>query len=291
MKKEYKLLKLRFSYFLIIGLIGLFLIGISFFVWNSTSITPTMIMTKITSSNPQFKKYLNNYMAPQKVQLVGYLFLVIMSCGFFFASKKKDIEIRIGSIIEFVSNFSCLILVIIELIFAYTNRTTFLLKKNDGFINWLNYFYVLSLLVNAIGFSFLGNGMHLSKKQDVIGKIGIYAIYGSCFLFVSYTLFFFINNAINSSFKALNSFYSAGISYPYSTARVTMNIFSLTQFQQLSLNIEEISVNKFGSPYIYILGYLYQIIFLVYLLGAIIFVTTILIQSFDIDKDDNPMSI
>ena len=136
MKKEYKLLKLRFSYFLIIGLIGLFLIGISFFVWNSTSITPTMIMTKITSSNPQFKKYLNNYMAPQKVQLVGYLFLVIMSCGFFFASKKKDIEIRIGSIIEFVSNFSCLILVIIELIFAYTNRTTFLLKKNDGFINY-----------------------------------------------------------------------------------------------------------------------------------------------------------
>lgn len=274
--------RLRFSYFLFIGIGGFIIQFISYFLVSSPVSFATLYASKISSS---FK----SYVAPSYLNLFASLLILICAIGFIKASNKEQTYIKASAYTLFGSEIFLSIVSLVSIICLYAVRLKLKTPSTNNLIYALSSCKLLGYLVTSISFMGLGYGMTKIKKQDGLGKSGIIA---SLFFNGLFAIFTFIFVFLSLYSNVLDTYFSYYVNTNVDVAYKTINGFILGQFNGLKevISIAE-SYGNNSLMVICIFGVIYQITYLGMMCGSLIFLFTMFIKSYDIDKDENRMSL
>ena len=229
--------KLRFSYFLFIGIIGFILQFISYFLVASPVSFATLYAQKMSAT---FK----SYVAPSYLNLSASFLIGGCAIGFIKASKKEQTYVKISSFALLGSEILLSIISLVSIICLYALRV----KLKTPSVN--NLVYVLS----------------------------------SCKL-ISYLISSLFNDALNTYFSYYVTL-NVDISYK------TINGFIFGQLNGMKETIDV--AGSYGNNSLVVtcvFGVIYQIIYLLMVGGSLVFLFTAFIKSYDVDKDENRMSL
>ena len=127
------------------------------------------------------------------------------------------------------------------------------------------------------------------EKQDALGKSGIWFTLIFNGLFVAFTVVLVFSSLFNDVLETYFSYYvnmNEDISYK------TINGFIFGQLNGMKETIDV--AGSYGNNSLVVtcvFGVIYQIIYLLMMGGSLVFLFTTFIKSYDVDKDENRMSL
>lgn len=290
-----KKLKMRFSYFLIMGLVGFILEIASYFSFSRTDLKNS----SITSSSG-----LDNYTSfctSSYIYLIACFFILVMAIGIIICSKKNFLS-RTGGIVLTASKVVNIVIIIWFLCFGNINRTTLYNTTN---INWMNAFsniYFICVIFSSFGLFLVSLGMCIENRHGKLTKYSslVCAITnGIIFLTLAFTIIFAYSFKLYDIMSKMMEPNKA-LRTPFELKYATMNTFTLGQLrgiialaQQIgSYNGEGTLAEEFASIRSYAIFASGIIIF--YIVNAfanLIGYGLTLVESFDMDNDDTCMEI
>lgn len=293
-----KKFKFRFSYFLMLGFVGLIFQMVSFFSWKNLDVTQSQLIS--TSSTEAFELYIkHNYFV-----IAGCLFSIALAVGLILCSKKDDILLKSSGYTIGVSQLFIAIITVIYLVYINKNRVDmfkteeeFTVYKTIGTLVDMKY---TGLLLSSLGMTFASIGLVTGKKEDKLYKVGgiIGAVTNGLFFVSLFTVL--VSGIFNYSYDIVNGFIalSQNIKEPYEILYSQTNGFTLSHLNRVIMLMQEIesypvtgalSLVKLEASTIIALVCLFANV--VAVVGNMLFLSFAIVQSFDVSKDDTPMEI
>ena len=290
-----KKFKFRFSYFLILGFIGLIFQMIGFFSWKNIDVTQSQLISSSTMEH--FDLYIkHNYFV-----IASAILLIALAVGVILCSKKDAMLLKIGGYTLGISQLVVIVLTTIYLIYVSKNRVD-MFKTEEEFTVYKTIGTLVNLKYTALTLSYIGLlstslGLILNKKEDKITRLGGYIGTVTNGLMVLAMLTTLISDMFTYSFDLVNGFitFSQKIAEPYEINFFHTNGFTLGQLNRIFMLVQEVdsyAVTNLGKLYASsIIALVTLIINVVALVGNMLFLSCAIVQSFDISKDENPMEI
>ena len=290
-----KKFKFRFSYFLMLGFIGLIFQMIGFFSWKNIDVTQSQLIS--TSTTEHFDLYIkHNYFV-----IVSAVLLIALAVGVILCSKKDAMLLKIGGYTLGISQLVVIILTTVYLIYVSKNRAD-MFKTEEEFTVYKTIGTLVNLKYTALTLSHIGLlstslGLILNKKEDKITRLGGYIGTVSNGLMVIAMLTTLISGMFTYSFDLVNGFitFSQKIAEPYEINFFHTNGFTLGQLNRIFMLVQEVdsyALNNLGklqaSSIIALITLISNVVALV---GNMLFLSCAIVQSFDVSKDENPMEI
>lgn len=294
--KMNKKFKMRFSYFLISGLIGFALELVGFFMWT----TEEFAYSKLKSTSDL--TYFNTFTRGTYFVLFGALLVGVLAYGFYQASRKEHKLIRISSMCLLCLQALLLIDSIVYLIFAWNNRSSLTTDSVKIFIDVLVSLKNSLMYVSSIAMCVIMFGITRIKDRP-ISKVAAYINLVTSLLFiVSFTVSFF--GALSTpSYELLSKFFGEGVNfyntsnkYTFVSAYGSMNgltwhnmirCFDFAQVASGSISSNDVSFILRGSVYAGITALTYGLS----LVGNFIYCSGAMIESFDVSRDNDPLGL
>jgi hypothetical protein len=291
-----KKFKFRFSYFLILGFLGLIFQMVGFFSWSNIDVSQAQLIS--TSSTEAFELYMkHNYFV-----IVSAILLIGFAVGIILCSKRDNLLLKIGGYTLGVSELAVIVISIIYLAFVNKNRvdmfkTTeeFTVYKTIGVLVDIKY---TATMLSVIGFISTSLGLILNKKEDKLMRIGGYIGTVCNGLFFVSLLTVLISGLFTYSYDLVNGYisFSQKLKEPFELLFSHTNGFTLGQLNRIHMLTQE--VNSYYDPTVLtklhassIIALISLIANVVALVGNMFFLSFAIVQSFDLSKDENPMEI
>ncbi len=290
-----KLFKLRFSYFLIAGLIGYVLNLVSYFMWTNEQLAYSQI--KASSS----MDYYNRFVQSSYFALFGALFILVMAIGFFICSNWKQKLVKIPSVALGVLELGIFITLIIYLVYSKNNRANLDEEECEKFVtvlvNMKNAFVYASTCASTV----IGAGLIKAYVKNETRKLScISAIVFTCgsgLAFTSFTMMYFASIGTYSNELMVKWFASSYSIGDFKSTFGSMNGLTFASGQRFLTLIEEVSTAlnpkeeyskiSIGAVFSLILVISYGIS----IVTNILFTVGTLVESFDVSRDDSPLEI
>ena len=245
-----KKFKFRFSYFLMLGFIGLIFQMIGFFSWKNIDVTQSQLIS--TSTTEHFDLYIkHNYFV-----IVSAVLLIALAVGVILCSKKDAMLLKIGGYTLGISQLVVIILTTIYLIYVSKNRAD-MFKTEEEFTVYKTIGTLVNLKYTALTLSHIGLlstslGLILNKKEDKITRLGGYIGTVSNGLMVIAMLTTLISGMFTYSFDLVNGFitFSQKIAEPYEINFFHTNGFTLGQLNRIFMLVQEVdsyALNNLGK--------------------------------------------
>lgn len=291
-----KKFKFRFSYFLILGFLGIIFQMISFFSWNEISVSQAELIT----SNKDMIFHFNNFIKSNYFVIASAVLLIALAVGIIMCSKKEQILLKSGAYVMSVSQLAIIVASIIYMIYLKENRANmfkiteeFDIASNLALLVRIKY---TAIIISTIGLLSVSIGLLINKKEDKITRAGSIIGIVANGLFLLATLTVLISGMFLESYDVANSFisFSQKLRDPYELTHPYMNGFTIGHFNRIQMLLEEISLNSAALkalPAAVIIAFVSLIAYVISLVGNLFFLALTIIQSFDVSKDDNPMEI
>lgn len=289
-----KRIKFRFSYYLISGLLGFLLQIVSFISWSNFDVTNSLLMGK--SSNADYIKFIT----PSIISIFGMALIALMLYGYFRHSKKEQFYVHIGGLLGGISCIVNIVSQIVFLIVTSVNRTTMysstskILTLLDVLVSIKN----ISILILLFCVVLVMIGLFLLNNKSKIGKVG--TCVGLSTSVLSFVLLFsiIVLSLANNGYNLISKFVETTqtLSEEYSFANGSMNGLTLGQAKRILMLIQEISSSYKAESFAAlkasgIFAFITVVGYGISLVGNFLSMTFLIVDSFDIDKDDAPMSI
>lgn len=280
----------RFSYFIIVGLLGWIIQFIAFFSFSDTSITSSNLIA--TSSDRKFWAFMGN----QIVSIVGSFFVAVMFLGYLIGKKPRKSPLFTVSVWgAMLSEIGMTIASAIYLIYASSVRVNMFSSKTSNALilaNMLNVRYLFLLL--SFGFiALFCFALFKMKPTSKAAKIGLGAMGGVHALSFLLLLILMGTSLFHPGYSMLTRLYEIRALPPYESIYVSPNGLTLGQLIRLSWIPGECS--SLGGYSAYAFGAATAIgMQILYLLGLVASAgsgTVQLIESYDIDRDSERMEI
>lgn len=290
-----KKFKFRFSYFLILGFIGLIFQMIGFFSWKNIDVTQSQLITSSTV------EHFDLYMKHNYFVIVSALLLIVLSAGLILCSKKDAMLLKIGGYTLGISQLVIIVLTIVYLTYVSKNRVD-MFKTDEEYTVYKTIGTLVNLKYTALTLSYIGLlstslGLISNKKEDKITRLGGYIGTVTNGLMVVAMLTTLISGMFNYSFDLVNGFitFSQKIAEPYDINFFHTNGFTLGQLNRVFMLVQEVdsyATANLGKLYASsIIALITLIVNVVALVGNMLFLSCAIVQSFDVSKDENPMEI
>ena len=290
-----KKFKFRFSYFLILGFIGLIFQMIGFFSWKNIDVTQFQLITSSTV------EHFDLYMKHNYFVIVSAVLLIVLAVGLILCSKKDAMLLKIGGYTLGISQLVIVVLIIVYLTYVSKNRVD-MFKTDEEYTVYKTIGTLVNLKYTALTLSYIGLlstslGLILNKKEDKITRLGGYIGTVTNGLMVVAMLTTLISGMFNYSFDLVNGFitFSQKIAEPYEINFFHTNGFTLGQLNRVFMLVQEVdsyATANLGKLYASsIIALITLITNVVALVGNMLFLSCAIVQSFDVSKDENPMEI
>lgn len=290
-----KKFKFRFSYFLILGFIGLIFQMIGFFSWKNIDVTQSQLITSSTV------EHFDLYMKHNYFVIVSAVLLIVLAVGLILCSKKDAMLLKIGGYTLGISQLVIVVLTIVYLTYVSKNRVD-MFKTDEEYTVYKTIGTLVNLKYTALTLSYIGLlstslGLILNKKEDKITRLGGYIGTVTNGLMVVAMLTTLISGMFNYSFDLVNGFitFSQKIAEPYEINFFHTNGFTLGQLNRVFMLVQEVdsyATANLGKLYASsIIALITLITNVVALVGNMLFLSCAIVQSFDVSKDENPMEI
>lgn len=286
-----KKLKIRFSYFLILGIIGIIFQLISFFGWKNIEVTQSQLITSNTTEH--FDLFIKaNYFV-----IVSAILLICFAVGLILCSKKEQLLTKIGGYTIGLSELIVLVVTIIYMSYATKNRTTMFKEENQiAAINTLVSIKFASIILSHIGLGISSFGLLKYQKDEKITKIGSCVGVITNGLVVVSLLVVLVGGIFSQSYELTNRFIelSKNLKEPYELLHGSMNGFTYSHLERLFILNDEIVLGVDPSKYAalhgaVVIALVALVINAVAIIGNLVSLSLITVQSFDLSKDDKPM--
>ena len=282
-----KKLNFRFSYFILIGIVGYILQIISFFSFSNVGITSSNL---VATSKAKF----NQYMANNYILIGGCLLIIVMFVGYLIGKKKnKNTSFNVSTIGCIVSESLIIVSTLVYLIFTNVVRVKMFSSttKNVNVINTIILIRFVSLLISYAFSSLFAVNFIQVKEHSKLSKSSIYVMaIANVTLFIVFGIVM-VAALMNDTYKMLTNMYDIRLLPPYEKIYPTGNGFTLAQFTRMTYIIDEAQ----GANSIYTASARFaiftQIMYLVCIACNLYFCLVQLIESFDIDRDSNLMGV
>ena len=290
-----KKFKFRFSYFLILGFIGLISQMIGFFSRKNIDVTQSLLITSSTV------EHFDLYMKHNYFVIVSAVLLIVLAVGLILCSKKDAMLLKIGGYTLGISQLVIVVLIIVYLTYVSKNRVD-MFKTDEEYTVYKTIGTLVNLKYTALTLSYIGLlstslGLILNKKEDKITRLGGYIGTVTNGLMVVAMLTTLISGMFNYSFDLVNGFitFSQKIAEPYEINFFHTNGFTLGQLNRVFMLVQEVdsyATANLGKLYASsIIALITLITNVVALVGNMLFLSCAIVQSFDVSKDENPMEI
>ena len=293
-----KKLKIRFSYFLILGFLGLIFQMVGFFSWENINVSQAQLIS--TSSLEQFDLYMkHNYFV-----IVSAVLLLAFAIGIILCSKKEQLLFKICGYSLGISQLFIAVITIVYMVYVNENRLDMFKTAEEYTVyktigNLVNLKYT-GLMISSIALLSTSVGLIVYKNDEKFMKIGGYIGAISNGLLLVALLTTSISGIFTYSYDVVNGYisFSQKIAEPYELLYSQTNGFTLGQLNRVVMLIEEIeSYKSFSSVSLTklsvsaVIALITLIINVVTLVGNMFFLSFAIVQSFDVSKDDKPMEI
>ena len=235
-----KKFKFRFSYFLILGFIGLIFQMIGFFSWKNIDVTQSQLITSSTV------EHFDLYMKHNYFVIVSALLLIVLSAGLILCSKKDAMLLKIGGYTLGISQLVIIVLTIVYLTYVSKNRVD-MFKTDEEYTVYKTIGTLVNLKYTALTLSYIGLlstslGLISNKKEDKITRLGGYIGTVTNGLMVVAMLTTLISGMFNYSFDLVNGFitFSQKIAEPYDINFFHTNGFTLGQLNRVFMLVQEV---------------------------------------------------
>lgn len=287
--------KMRFSYFLIAGLIGFIFEIASFFSFTRTDLKNTSLTTSSGLDN------FSSFCASSYVYMIGAFFILSFALGVIICSKKNFLS-RTGGILLSTSKGISIANIIAFLCFGNINRTSLYSNEHINSMNAFSNIYFISILLSSFAIFLISLGMYKENRHGSLTKYSsLVSLFTNAFIFLvltfslvtaySFKLYDILTKMMEPN-KALRS--------PFELRYATMNTFSLGQLKGIINLAQQISsyegssslAEEFSSIHTY--AVMASIIIVSYLVNAftnLISYGLIMVESFDFKNDDTCMEI
>jgi hypothetical protein len=286
--------KFRFSYWLLIGLIG-FLLQITAFFISATYPSSASSLTT-TDATAFWTLNITNWFL-----LFGSLLVGTMFVGYFVSKRDNDSTFyKISTLGGALSQFLIAAMTITYFIFAGINRTKMFSSSNNQKIieTFMMIRVIAMLLSSAFNILFIFSLRSVKNNNSKAAKVTYYiALITNTLLFVM--LFVVMIMSLNTkAYEFLTQYINmASANPPYATTYPYWNGFTLLQMNiQLTAATEASTYVLAGYEYSYLVGpavvaFITEITYLINIAAGIVFVVVQIIESFDLDRDNDPMHI
>lgn len=290
-----KKIKMRFSYFLIAGLIGFILEIASFFSFTRTDLKNTSLTTSSGVDN------FTSFCASSYVYMIGAFFLLAFGIGIIICSKKNFIS-RTGGILLSIAKGLNISNIIAFLCFGNVNRTSLFSNEHINSMNAFSNIYFISVLLSTFALFLVSLGMYKENRHGSLTKYSsLVSLCTNAFVFLiltfslvsaySFKLYDILTKMMEPN-KALRT--------PFELKYATMNTFSLGHLKGIINLAEQISsydgvgalAEDFSSIHTYaVMASAIIISYLVNVFTNLISYGLVMVESFDIKNDDTSMEI
>lgn len=288
-----KKIKLRFSYFIIAGIIALTLQATSYFLWGAND----LVASQLTNSTT--KEYFNTFMSPSYALIFAGVFFIIFAIGIFMAAKEKDWFTKGSAIGLGVSQIVIIISLVVFLIFAEVNRKTMFSNDTNALV--LRVLAVIKnagMFVSSIALCLIGITFVKANKNRKIGRIASYCFLIVNGLFVLSMIVVFFGAIGTPSFDLLSRFFETEqtLANPFTSKYASMNGLTFGNTYRVFMLIQETISPARKGDYAYITtGAIFTFIscisFFVSLVFSFLSLSGMLIESFDVERDEKPMEM
>ncbi len=289
-----KKLKFRFSYFILAGLLGFVLQIISFFSFANQNSKITSSSLTNAKSTTVFMKFITSSI----ILTIATAFIIIMVVGYLIGKKKENATgfntVTIGLI---TSESVIFVTTLVYIIFSCIVRTKMFnsSSKNPDILKSLLLIRMIGMMLSYIFFSLFAYEILSAKKNSRIGKVGQIMIICVNFVAIILMVVTLVSSSSNKAFSMLTELYPISSFPPYDGTIPNINGFTLAQFRRLTFVFDECSYKNIDNAQIFTIGasiaLISQIIYLLTIFVNIFAFLVQLIESFDIDRDENPMEI
>lgn len=283
-----KKIKIRFSYFLIAGILGVIFQLISFLGWNNGDVISKDLITQSTAEH--FEIFIRqNYFS-----IVACALFIILSVGLILYSKKDKLIMKIGGYSLGISQLLIMVVTIIFISYTTQNRLTMLSETEQiKAINVLVYIRFIGLIFTSLSLAMVGYSFIKYKKESKFTQIGgLIGVILNGLLFVG-LMTILIAGIHNQTFDVTNKiiFIDQTVNQKFELIHGSMNGFTLTHLQRVYNLIDEIILsgksNEYGSLLASsIISFVVMIINLIVIIGNLLSLGFIMIQSFDVSEDE-----
>lgn len=290
-----KKIKLRFSYFLICGLIGIILQVAGYFSWGTSEID--LVSSQITVSSSM--DYFNKYRTPSLILIFASLFIILFAVGIIIGAKKDQIVAKINAYALGATQIVTIITLIIFLVFTSLNRKTmFSNNTNAEVLRVLVSIKNAALFVSALAFSGLGFALVSINKNRKIGRVASWAMFGVNALFVLSMVAVFFGAIGTPSYALLSRLFNndTTLALPFTCKEASMNgytygntflILNIIQDTLSTIKTDNFTSVTVGGTLAFISCLSYIVTLIVNFLGL----SGLIIESFDVVRDDDRLAL
>lgn len=282
--------KFRFSYFILIGILGFILQIISFFCFSNLEITAKDIMS--TSSSAAFYEFIANNI----VLMISCLCVGTMFVGYYIGKKKQE-----SSLFQLSSGFvvACqgfiFVITLVYLIFATVVRTQLFDSKttNMQFVAILAGTRYIYLVANYLAIGVFAYSLSKTRNNTKFSSVCNYFLLSINGLSALLLIVVLATSGLHSGFNMLINMYELKSLPPYEATYPILNGFTLSQLTRLSYVPFECELISGGSNLV-VGSYLASAAIITFVSSAVynLFWSVVhLIESFDIDRDYKLMEI
>lgn len=277
--------KFRFSYFILIGILGFLLKIFTFFSFNNVEITKYNLTNSL--SNEKFLEFISNNF----LLILGSIFIIIMQIGYLIGEKKYQKKIfTYANILSITSELVIIVSSLAYIILASINRVDmFNYKTNNPLIlSWMVNIKNLFILISYFSLVIFSLGIFKVKDHSKFSKSGVYVLGGINLLSFILFLGIIVTSKYNSGLDMLSNLYELKAMPPYNEIYPSINGFTLAQFKRLSYVFIDVEAKNASSIFTLsaTMAMASQVLYLVSFVGNLYFLLTQLIESFDIERDE-----
>jgi hypothetical protein len=285
--------RFRFSYWLLIGILGFILQIVAFFMFGDY-LSSVSSVTSTTTASSFWAMNANLFMLMASCILVGTMFM-----GYFVSKKdQKSALYNISTIGGAVSQLLIIAMCVSYLIFASINRTKmFSEANNQKIIQTFMMIRVASMLISsAFMMIFVSTLFKVKNNNTKVGRFSYYfniATNAIFFILLFTTMIMSVNTKAYDFLTKYIHMIGSSVKPPYATSYAYFNGFSLTQLKIQSTTINECKTYiSLGKDYSYLVGpaviaLITEITYLFNILSNIFFATVQTVESFDLDRDED----
>lgn len=290
-----KKIKLRFSYFLICGLIGIILQVAAYFSWGTSEID--LVASQLTMSSSL--DYFNKYRTSSYILIFASVFIILFALGVIIGAKKDQKIAKINAYALGSTQVVTILTLIVFLIFTSMNRKTmFSNNTNAEVLRVLVAIKNASLFVSTLAFSGLGFALVLINKNRKIGRIATWAIFGVNAFFALTMIAVFFGALGTPSYDLLSRLFNndTTLTLPYTCKEASMNgftygntflVLNIIQDTLTTIKTENYTSVTVGGTIAFISCLSYALTLVVNFLGL----SGLIIESFDIVRDEDRLGL
>lgn len=281
-----KRIKFRFSYFILLGIIGFFFQFITFFSFADSTISKFDLVTKL--SNNKFYLFIsNNYLL-----IVGCILVIMMMVGYILGKKNNNHPLLpIGIYGVIICESVIAIATCFYLIYASIYRIDMFDTKfiHPLVLTWAINVKNIFMLLNFLSLFVFSLGIYKVKNNTKQAKFGITIM--SSFNAIAFILLIlsFLTSSFYEGYSMLSNLYEINQLPPFEQIYPSINGFTLAQLKRLMYIVVDVEIEKASivTSISAIFSISILISYLLSLLANLCFLLIQLIESYDVIRDEN----